>query len=108
MIKVLVIIDVDLTVQILHLADDIAAIMRIGGDVFLHDRTLQQMDLPELTTKLDKLPEGVLVFGIRDAWKINLQKLFVFLPVGRAVQDGVDVVKDVDGGESIIGTFLFS
>jgi hypothetical protein len=46
--------------------------MQIGGDVFLHDRTFEQVDLPELTSEFDQLPKGILVFGIMDTRKVNL------------------------------------
>ena len=107
MIETLTFVDPDFLPFIPDFAYFIVAGNRIGSDEPFQNRAFQQVDLPEFPAQPNELPEGFLVFRIRNSGKIDLQEFFVFRPVGWGVEDGVNVVEDIDGSEGAGCGFFF-
>jgi hypothetical protein len=73
--------------------------IRISLSIFLSVRAFEQVQLTQFAAKSGEVPEGLLIFWVWHSWEVDLQELFVFLAVARAVKDGVDVVEDVERGK---------
>ena len=71
----------------------------VAGDGGGHIRRFQQVQGHQLPPQRAGGPKQRRVAGQRHAGEVDLQEFGVALAVGRAVEDGVDVVEDVFGAE---------
>ena len=68
---------------------------------------MHQMDSAQPLAKLYKLPKALGVGGIGHAGEVCFEKLLVFFAIAWAMEYGVDVVEQVDGGEGVWLVALF-
>ena len=59
------------------------------------------MNAPQFAAERGQLPKRFSIVRIRHARKIYFQKFLIRLAVGRAVQDGVDIIEQVYRREGV-------
>lgn len=79
--------------------DGVGAVDGVGGDGGVEGVVLEEVELADLAAELDEVPEGVGAVWVWDSWEVYFEEFFIRLAVGGAVEGGVDVVEEVEGGE---------